>query len=270
MPTLRAADLQADVVPELGMVVASLRRDGHELLALRAGLDGYRERGSTFGVPLLYPFANRLSAVRSERIDASAARTDDGLPIHGLPRARGPFRVQEQGESFVRAVLDWDDPAFAPAHQIEITHALAADGLTVTTRIIGEGVPVAFGWHPYLAIDRATTVLSIPVTVRHRLDARGLPTGETEEVQPFAGVLGAERGYDDLFDAPAPGTPFRAGDVEIVFEAGAPFAQVFSPPGQDLIAFEPMAAPTNALVTGDDLGVSPYEMRFRIGPAPIV
>jgi aldose 1-epimerase len=265
MLTLRAADLEADVVPETGMVVASLRRDGRELLALRGGLEAYRERGSTFGVPLLYPFANRLSAVRSERIDAAAARTDDGLPIHGLPAARGPWLVQEADETHVRAVLDWDDPAFPPAHQVEVTHALSAAGLTVTTRIIGRGVPVAFGWHPYLAIDRASTVVSIPVTVRHLLDERGLPTGETEDVEPFAGVLG-DRTYDDLFDAPPLGTAFRAGDVELVFEAGAPYAQVFAPPGQPLIAFEPMTAPTNALITGDHLGASPWELRFRIAP----
>jgi aldose 1-epimerase len=265
MLTLRAADLQADVVPETGMVVASLRRDGRELLALRAGLEAYREKGCTFGIPLLYPFANRLSTVRGERIDASAARTDAGLPIHGLPAARGPWQVVDADETHVRAVLDWDDPAFPPAHQIEVTHALSAAGLTVTTRVIGLGVPVAFGWHPYLAIDRASTVLSIPVTVRHVLDARGLPTGETEAVEPFAGVLG-DRAYDDLFAAPPHGAAFRAGDVEIVFEAGAPYAQVFAPAGQQLIAFEPMTAPTNALITGDHLGESPWEQRFRIGP----
>jgi galactose mutarotase-like enzyme len=265
MLTLRAADLEADVVPETGMVVASLRRAGRELLALRAGLEAYREKGSTFGVPLLYPFANRLSAVRGERIDASSARTDDGLPIHGLPAARGPWRVQEADETHVRAVLDWDDPAFPPAHQVEVTHALGAEGLTVTTRVIGLGVPVAFGWHPYLAIDRAATPVSIPVSVRHVLDERGLPTGETEAVEPFAGVLG-DRAYDDLFDAPPHGAAFRAGDVEIVFEAGAPYAQVFSPAGQPLIAFEPMTAPTNALISGDHLGASPWELRFRIGP----
>lgn len=264
MLTLRAGELEADVVPEAGMVVAALRRDGRELLALRAGLEAYVERGSTFGVPLLYPFANRLSAVAGERIDAAAARTDDGLPIHGLPRARGPFAVVERDPALVRGVLDWDDPAFPPAHRVEVTHALAADGLTVTTQVIGEGVPVAFGWHPYLTIDRATTALSIPLTRRHVLDERGLPTGAVQNVEPLHGPLG-ERAYDDLFDAPA-GVVLRAGDVEVAFLEGAPFAQVFAPPGQPLIALEPMAAPTNALISGDHLGRSPYTMRFRIGP----
>jgi aldose 1-epimerase len=264
MVTLHAGQLQALVAPEAGMVVASLRHGDRELLGLRAGLGAYEERGSTFGVPLLYPFANRLSVLRSPRIDASAARRDGDLPIHGLATARGAWMVVEQTAATVRAILDWDDPAFAPAHRVDVLHALGEDGLSVTTRVLGDGVPVAFGWHPYIAIDRRTTEVSVPATRRHLLDDRGLPSGAVESVAPMRGVLG-ERAYDDLFDAPA--QPFRAGDVEIAFEAGAPYAQVFAPPGEALIAFEPMAAPTNALVSGDHLAASPHEMRFRIGLA---
>lgn len=266
MLTLRAGQLEADVVPETGMVVASLRHRGEELLGLRGGLDAYRERGSTFGVPLLYPFANRLSEERCPRIDASAARRDGatGLPIHGLPAARGPWRVVDASPQAVRAVLDWDDPAFPPPHRVEVTHALDAEGLTVTTRVEGDGVPVAFGWHPYLAIDRAATEVAVPATRRHLLDARGLPTGAVEDVAPFASVL-RDRTYDDLLDTPA--EPFRAGRVAVTFLEGAPLAQVFAPADEPVIAFEPMTAPTDALVTGDGLGRSPFTQRFRIGLA---
>ncbi|HEU4656249.1 MAG TPA: aldose 1-epimerase [Capillimicrobium sp.] len=265
MLTLRAGQLEADVVPEAGMVVASLRHRGEELLGVRRGLDAYVRSGSTFGVPLLYPFANRLSQWRCERIDASAARRDPGtgLPIHGLPAARGAWRVEDDTPDAVRAVLDWDDPAFGPPHRVEVTHALDAAGLRVTTRVEGDGVPVSFGWHPYLAIDRATTELSIPTRRRHVLDDQGIPTGEVEDVAPFRGVLG-DRTYDDLFDAPHDGRPFRAGRVAVAFEAGAPYAQVYAPASEGVVAFEPMAAPTNALVTGDALGRSPFEQRFRI------
>lgn len=266
MLTLRAGQLEADVAPEAGMVVASLRWRGEELLGVRGGLDAYRERGSTFGVPLLYPFANRLSAERGERIDASAARRDPatGLPIHGLPAARGPWRVLGDTPERVHAVLDWDDAAFPPAHRVEVTHELDSSGLRTTTRVDGGGVPVAFGWHPYLAVDRATTEVSIPATRRLALDARGLPTSAVEDVEPFAGALG-DRTYDDLFETP--GEPFRAGRVTIDFEEGAPYAQVYAPAGEPVIAFEPMAAPTDALLTGDGLQRSPYTMRFRIGLA---
>jgi aldose 1-epimerase len=262
MVTLRAGQLEAQVVPETGMVVASLRRDGRELLGVRAGLAAYRERGATFGVPLLYPFANRLSEVRSPRIDASEARRDpSGLPIHGLPAARAPWQVVDQGPRRLRAELSWTDPAFPPEHRVEVVHELTGSALHITTTVEGNGVPVAFGWHPYLEIDRARTPVQIPAMRRHLLDARGLPTGETEDAPPFYGVLG-DRTYDDLFEAPA--EPFRAGDVVVRFGEGARWAQVFAPAAEQLIAFEPMTAPTNALVTGDDLPRSPYTLGFSL------
>lgn len=263
MLTLRAGQLEADVVPEAGMVVASLRWRGEELLGLRQGLAAYMDSGATFGVPLLYPFANRLSQVVGPRIDASAARRDpSGLPIHGLPAARGRWRVEDDTPETVLGTLAWDDPAFAPAHHVEVTHALDAGGLTVTTRVLGEDVPVAFGWHPYLAVDRASTPIEVPALRRHLLDEHGLPTGETEPAAAWSGALG-ERALDDLYEAPE-GLRVRAGRVAIAFLAGAPWAQLFAPPGQGLLAVEPMTAPTNALVSGEGLGASPYEQRFRI------
>ncbi len=264
--SLRAGRLEADVAPEAGMVVASLRHDGVELLGVRGGLDAYREHGSTFGVPLLYPFANRLSDERCPLVDARGARRDEnGLPIHGLPVARGPWRVEEASAARVRGALDWDEAAFAPPHRVVVVHALDERGLTVTTRVEGEGVPVAFGWHPYLAVDRAATEVEIPALRRHALDGRGLPTGEVEEAPAFAGPLG-DRTFDDLYEAP-PGARFRAGAVTVVFGTGARWAQVFAPASEPVIAFEPMTAPTNALVSGEGLERSPAELRFRIAVA---
>ncbi|HSJ99080.1 MAG TPA: aldose 1-epimerase, partial [Myxococcota bacterium] len=113
------------------------------------------------------------------------------------------------------------------------------------------------------AIDRSGTELAIPARRRLVLDARGIPTGEVEDVAPFTGPLG-ERTFDDLFEAPADGEPFRAGGVAIAFETGAPYAQVYAPADEQLVAFEPMAAPTDALVTGRGIRHAPFEQRFRI------
>jgi galactose mutarotase-like enzyme len=54
--------------------------------------------------------------------------------------------------------------------------------------------------------------------------------------------------------APPAGERFAlAGDgrrIEIAFDGGFPYAQVYAPADDDVIAIEPMTAPTNALVTG--------------------
>ena len=82
---------------------------------------------------------------------------------------------------------------------------------------------------------------------------RGLPTGEREPTRVQAGRLGS-RTFDDAFEAPADGAPFvLAGGgrrIEVSFLEGYPYAQVYAPADDDVIAFEPMTCPTNALVTG--------------------
>ena len=59
---------------------------------------------------------------------------------------------------------------------------------------------------------------------------------------------------DDGFDQVAPGSVFTVtgGDhrIDVSFDAGYPAAQLFAPDGDDLIAIEPMAAPTDALRRG--------------------
>lgn len=90
------------------------------------------------------------------------------------------------------------------------------------------------------------------------------------DIEP--GALG-EREFDDLFGEldPLPVFVLAGGGrrIDVAFEAGYPFAQVYAPAGQELICFEPMTAPTNSLVSGDRLTlVAPgdsYVARFRIG-----
>lgn len=54
-------DLRVAFAPAAGMVGYSLTHRGDELLGQRGGLAAYRESGSSFGIPLLYPWANRLA-----------------------------------------------------------------------------------------------------------------------------------------------------------------------------------------------------------------
>ena len=79
-------------------------------------------------------------------------------------------------------------------------------------------------------------------------------TGHAEDWSAPNGTLG-DVTYDDGFDEVGDGATFTlAGGgrrIEVTFEKGYPAAQLFAPPGQDLIAIEPMAAPTDALSRGD-------------------
>jgi galactose mutarotase-like enzyme len=109
------------------MVLHSLTLGGRELLAERNGLQGYVERGSTMGVPLLHPWANRLAGLsysaagREVVLDGDSdlfKRDPGGLPIHGAWPALLQWEVVEtetDGEAAsLLARLDWNrgHPAF--------------------------------------------------------------------------------------------------------------------------------------------------------------
>jgi galactose mutarotase-like enzyme len=273
--TLSSGELEAVFVPGAGMVGRSLRHRGEELLPQRGGLGAYTERGKTFGIPLLHPWANRLATSRFEvagrevdlERDGTPVRFDHGLPIPGRMAAAPGWEVERGDATGLRAAYDFGaDPVRAAAfpfpHRIVLDVALAAPTLTVRATVEPTGdvpVPIAFGFHPYLQIPgvaRAEWAVDIPVREGIVLDDRLLPTGERAPAAVDGGALGG-RTFDDAYLAPPGGAPFvLAGGgrrIELALGPSYRFAQVFAPEEEDLIAYEPMAAPANALVTGADL-----------------
>lgn len=271
------AQLEAEVVPGVGMVCCSLRHAGEELLVQRGGLAKYAETGSTMGIPFLYPWANRLGGLAYEAAgkrveldpDSPLVRKDpNGLPIHGLLNASPHWEVVDrtaaQDGARLTARLDFgahEDlmAAFPFPHVVELETVLAGSALTVTTRVKPTGeteVPIAFGFHPYLrlpGVERADWQVAIPARRLLELDDRLLPTGQSHPVRIEPGPLGS-RSFDDAFAdlARPPRFVLWGGGRRLVVELakGYPFAQVYGPADEELISFEPMTAPANALVTG--------------------
>lgn len=266
--------LTATFVPSAGMVCTSLSDDGVELLGQRRGLQAYLDTGKTMGIPILYPWANRLSANTYEvggtsvtlTSGADGVRTDEhGLPIHGVLSAYPGWSVTGQSGNRLTAQLDFGAQprllaSFPFSHVLALEVTLDDRALTVRTTVTPTGsasVPLCFGFHPYLTIpevSRAEWVLQTP-TLRHLpVDDRGIPTGKSDTWPASSDVLG-DRLFDDGFDEVAPGAVFAlsGGDrrIEVVFDRGFPAAQIFAPGTEDVVALEPMAAPTDALRTGD-------------------
>jgi galactose mutarotase-like enzyme len=272
--------LEATFAPGVGMVGCSLRHEGEELLGQRGGLSKYAQTGSSMGIPLLHPWANRLSGLGYEaagqvvELDAASAplRLDEnGLPIHGVLTASPGWEVSGRGadddSAWLHAHLDFGGDerylaAFPFPHVLELQVRLAGSELTVATTLTPTGevrVPVAFGWHPYFSVPgapRQEWEIALPVRSHAALDERGIPTGESERAGDLDGPLG-DRSFDDLFPklGPEPRFAVEGGDrrIEVSFLEGYPVAQVYAPADQEFICFEPMTAPTNALVSGDGL-----------------
>jgi aldose 1-epimerase len=278
--TLAAGELEAAFVPSLGMVGASLRHGGEELLDRRDGLAAYRETGAVMGLPFLHPWANRLGGEEYElhgrhvRLPAGPPLRhcdEHGLPIHGLVAAHAGWAVlglhTDANTARLAARLDFArDPALRAAfpfpHDVVIEVTLTARALHLATTVIPTGgapVPIAFGYHPYLrlpGVDRSRWAVALPGRRRLELDARSIPTGRAEP-RPAERFTLADRGFDDAFDEIADGAAFTmagAGrEIAVTHHAGYPVAQVFSPAGAPFLCLEPMTAPADALRSGRGL-----------------
>ncbi len=284
--------IEAIFVPEAGMICCSLRHRGEELLGQRGGLAKYIEAGSTMGIPFLHPWANRLGEscfeLAGREVDLGleglhVKRDGSGLPMHGLLTAARGWQVErhlelegEEGGGVLAASFDFGAyprllEAFPFPHRVGIEATLAGAELRIATTVrAGEDadVPIAFGFHPYLRLPGAPRdewEMTAPVRERLTLDERMLPTGRRESIEIESGPLGT-RTFDDAFLAPVGDAPFvLAGggrQLELRMEEGYPFAQIYAPEDLDAIAFEPMTAPTNALVSGEDLRVLPAGESF--------
>ncbi len=285
--TLRAGELEATFLPDEGMVGASLRHRGDELLTLPGGLAAYR-KGHTGGLPLLAPWANRLGRRRFRvagvdvDLEGLPLHADgNGLPIHGTMTARAGWEIvraaagPEDGTAALEVRFDYGAhpellAAFPFPHELRIHLRLAPESLTVATTVsptTEQPVPVAFGWHPYFRLPgapRSAWRLRLPRRDHLALDAQGLPNGSSTPEDAENELIGS-RTFDDLYGLHGPERPGQSGGhrpeilalegggrrVGVAYEEGYPFAQVFVPPGKEFACLEAMTAPTNSLVTGN-------------------
>lgn len=266
--------LRATFLPGLNMLCASLSHDGEELLDLRDGLAAYADKGKTRGIPLLHPWANRLSGDRYEACGVEVnlvegerpiGRDALGQPIHGLLGGRSEWQVVHADESSLTARFDFSSAgllaAFPFPHELTIHADIHDDTLSIRTRITAtsqRAVPISFGFHPYFrlpGLPRERWTLTLPVGERLLLDERSIPTGRSEPVNIAAAPL-ADRVFDDAYtNILEPRTFVLEGGgrrIEVHFDEAFPFAQVYAPAASDFVCLEPMTAPTDALVRGGD------------------
>jgi galactose mutarotase-like enzyme len=280
-------ELEATFVPEVGMIGSSLRHEGEELFHQGGGVRAYADHGSTFALPLLHPWANRLRSWdfelegRRVALDPDSPTThrdaDTGTPIHGLLTASPHWTVTDAERSVLVAELDFGAvpeyvTAFPFPHRVRYIASVTGSTLTVAFAVIATGdvaVPVSFGFHPYLTLpgsDRRGWQVEIPVARQALVDERMIPTGETELIARGAldGPLGDrifDTGYDRLHGVvPEFSLADERRRVALTLVSGYPVAQVYAPEASRFICYEPMTAPTDALVSREGLNwVSPGE-----------
>jgi aldose 1-epimerase len=283
--SLASGDLQAVFWPGFGMLGVSLKHRGAELLRRIDDLETAKSRGSTAGIPLLYPWANRLAALeyqaagRDVSLDPNSTLLhfdDHHLPMHGVPWGQLAWEIIAAKPESLLARLDWSRPdlvaIFPFPHKLEIAASINPNSLTLQNTVFAganSSVPISFGFHPYFGIPqlpRSQWRLQSPHMNKLQLDSRGIPTGTHESFGPFDSVLG-DKSFDDGFALIGPHSSFTisgAGrQITVTFLENFPYAQIFAPKDKDFIALEPMTAPTSALTSGQGLQVVAPGGQFR-------
>jgi aldose 1-epimerase len=256
-----------------------------EILRRVEDLEAAAARGSSAGIPLLYPWANRLAEPRYRvlgkeiELDQSSPLLhldEHGLPMHGVPWSLLSWVVTEARDDFLAARLEWTGSdllaVFPFRHRVELAGMLRSDSLTVEITVVpcSDGpVPVSFGFHPYFGFpepSRSQWRLELPAMRKLVVDERGIPIGEEEPFGGFDAELG-ENSFDDGFALPEEQVTFSVagstGRVSLDLLEGYRYAQVFAPKDKDYVALEPMTAPTSALTSGRGLRFVRPSERFR-------
>lgn len=196
---IQSRNCQLKINQSVGAFAYSWLYRGEELL-FAPPLNMQAGFGKLFGIPLMYPFANRLSpaqlhtdALTGEPLEAAAhtwLKDGNGLVMHGLTwqQERWVFEAAKSSPDRATFSLTWhaemDLFQYLPIHHtIEVCYQLLDNGLRVVTSIRNldqEPLPLSYGYHPYFSISRqgqSDCAIKIPAIGYYETNDNLLPTG---------------------------------------------------------------------------------------------
>jgi aldose 1-epimerase len=272
------------ILPELGFNCFEFRAcvAGETIHVIDASPDfaSGHERPSGHGIPLLFPFPNRIRGGRFSwngkdfEIPSSNASFDGaGNAIHGFCLDRA-WRVTSRGADFAIGVFELgkdapDRRAYWPADfRIEVRYQIRGPKLRADIRITNPSavsLPWGFGTHPYFKLplgakSRPSRCLVLAPAAEEWELVDCLPTGRrlpiTEPKDLREGAYFDVLKMDDaLTGLPAGQATLECGimdeqtGLEVTQRFGPPFREivVYTPPGRNAVCLEPYTCVTDAI-----------------------
>lgn len=258
----------AEIAPALGNNCFAFRT--REQVLEPVSFTEFRQRPTSYGVPILFPFPNRI---RDGEFSFQGEQYLVNPNRHGFVRDKA-WRVEAHGASETEGA--WLTSAFAAAlypeqilqqfpfpFRLEVTYRLKEGRLEMETRAQNTGertMPVGFGIHPYFRRPHRGT-LTVPAHQRLEL-AESLPTGTRLDVADHydlrrpADVTALN--LDDIYTAIAADADGLARcvlddaekSVRTIVEFPReqfPYVVVYTPPApREAVCVEPNSCPTDA------------------------
>lgn len=267
--TLTAGDARGEVLPAVGCNCVRWQIGGRDLLYCPPP-DELTERPTRGGIPVLFPFPNRIRDGRFvwEGREYQLAKNDSTREnaIHGFsPRAAWQVLGTASGTDCASLDAAFSIPADWPASGVlELRIRLTPTALRYEALVLALDRPLPFGlgYHPYFATTPDCRVQT-PARARWEL-VDSLPTGrrmpvDTErdlrEPKPVAG-LKLDDVYTDFPDtAPDSDGLIERGRVEypgtgvLRVRTSPAFRELvlFNPPHRKAVCVEPYTCPTDAI-----------------------
>lgn len=250
--TLKNSHLEVSIVPQANMINSSIKSHGIELLAQKAGIEGYVNNLKSFANPLLHPWANRLKTnsyvVEGKEVTFSfdgMKKDDNGYPMHGLFTAISGWNIttkNKNGSLRLKGTFKYDNKvphyeSYPFDHIVTVEYILRDNALSVVTSVNNKSagkMPVAFGWHPHFKTNLKD--------VKINSDYEEIPLNM--EVFPVIKKDEEKEPYTLLFKMNG------SWNVDMLTEAGIlnmeasnyPYMLRWNPEGADFVAVEPMTA----------------------------
>jgi aldose 1-epimerase len=240
-----------------------------------------QEHPDVYGIPVLFPFPNRIRG-GTWRFEGETYQFDkppeSPTSTHGLLLNRSyqvESRAADENGAVLTCTLDSRDFAdigrqYPFPFKIGITHTLKDAVLSMCIAIQntgGRNMPMGFGIHPYFRVGLSSdanvgaALIKVPAATYWELDVDSVPTGnryaatgglDLRAGKPFAG-LALDHVFTDV-QREADGVSRcvienRDTGHGVVMESGARFRElvVYTPPGREVICFEPYTCPTDAI-----------------------
>ena len=178
--TIRCAKSQSQLVvhTDAGCVATSWQVRGQEMLALPVALAEFLKSQKTGGIPLLYPYANRLRADHFTAAgktvdlshDAKLKRDANGFPMHGLLIRWPDWIVTQSAPDELQASIVWGDhaqlfAAYPFAHTLRVRWKLGQGKNENASQIAGQGVNQIADQSKHLQVNPSSDELASASTL---------------------------------------------------------------------------------------------------------
>jgi aldose 1-epimerase len=246
--------IEALIYPDAGASMQYLSVAGKEII----GLPDLWAYDSCYASALLFPFANRVEHAtynyKGNTHHLTANEVETGHAIHGLV-AKSSFTMDKFEQRDNKARLEFSytssgqDLGFSFLFEFKLVYLLGPSYLKIEFQFLNTGhhsFPFTFGWHPYFRLDEASKhTIRFSGVSRALIDESGITRSMV--LQDSNPVLDWAKTIDDCFLLRDSVVHWNSNGSNYSLEMdGMDYIQLFSVPGQDYVAIEPVSAPSNS------------------------